>query len=690
MKLTLIGKGKIYTTVLPQNPIGTYWITDGDEQDERKILRIDGDAKNWYISTKKNTSDKIKIELYGVYTLNIGNRSDTMILFCTPIYEESMLHLEIKSNNEISLSNDVEISIGKDNSNDIIYDNEYVSNVHAKIIKKDGRYTIENYDQNFGTFVNNSPVFKSNRVLLNGDFIFIMGLKLILMGDTIIINTPLNNVKYNKSTFDIIEKEANIPEIEENQNEEENIELFEKKEYYSRAPRIVNKIEREKIKIDAPPTMEKKDQLPLFLMLGSTLSFGAIMILSTINSLIGALNGNFTGETLIQILTAVLMLVGILLIPIIQRRYEKKQKEKYEIKRQKKYKEYINSKISEIDSIIERQRKILHENFPSVEECLNIVLSKSQRLWERKIEDSDFLTLNLGNGNIPSNIDIQYPEKQFSLEDDNLVEILNTVANKSKVLEDVPITLSLAENNIVGLISKDDEEAKRFLKNIILQLVTFQSYEDLKLVFLLKKDINKRWEHLNLLPHVWNNLKNMRFFTDEYEEMQEISKAIEEELQNRLYLGKDIDYKNFKTYYLIITDDYKKIENLKIITEILKIKYNIGFGIICMADNLMGLPDECKTFIEINNGSGTVLSSEMSLSSKKSFTFNTNLKIFWERISTTLSNIPIKYNSSKEMMLPSMYTFLEMYDAGTIEQLNVLARWNKNDSTRSLKAQIRN
>ena len=37
------------------------------------------------------------------------------------------------------------------------------------------------------------------------------------------------------------------------------------------------------------------------------------------------------------------------------------------------------------------------------------------------------------------------------------------------------------------------------------------------------------------------------------------------------------------------------------------------------------------------------------------------------------------------MVLPNKYTFLEMYDVGNIEQLNVIERWKRNDTTLSLK-----
>ena len=158
------------------------------------------------------------------------------------------------------------------------------------------------------------------------------------------------------------------------------------------------------------------------------------------------------------------------------------------------------------------------------------------------------------------------------MEDDNLVEILNTIGNKSKILKDAPITMSLAKKNVSALIVQDNEKlVEKFMQSILMQLITFHSYEDLKLVFLVKEDIQKKWEHMKMLPHIWNNTKQIRFFADDYNDMQEISKYLEEELVNRLNIDEEIDYKSFSPYYLIITDDYKKIENcraLRIMVEV--------------------------------------------------------------------------------------------------------------------------
>ena len=86
----------------------------------------------------------------------------------------------------------------------IEYNNILVKNTHARIYKDSGRWVIENLDNRFGTFVNNMPIFGETKILFNGDVIFIMGLKVIMMGNSIFINNPQNAVRYNSKYFERI------------------------------------------------------------------------------------------------------------------------------------------------------------------------------------------------------------------------------------------------------------------------------------------------------------------------------------------------------------------------------------------------------------------------------------------------------------------------------------------------------
>lgn len=706
MRITLIGKNTLYELSLPKTVEGNYWLTDQKGINEKKLINVEGregkwklvpndktniidfnfietDDKNHEIRVYQNNQQRkaIVLEHYKMYGVSFKDSKELFILCCLPTYEKNFIQLNIKKREPFY--------IGSDSKNQISYKNHIVSKVHAKIYLYGNNWMIENYDMNFGTFVNGKPIIKP-RLLSNGDIVFVMGLKIIIMGNTIFINNPEENLYYSGEFFEITEKPVQKIIKEGETEEEKNIELFEEKDYFSRAPRLTNIIETEKVKIDAPPQIQDKEEMPLILTLGSSMSMGAIMLVSLYNAIDGAMSGTAsTKQTVTAVIIAIAMLISIILFPILTAKYNKKRKIKYEEKRQKRYKEYLMQKKATIEKIMLKQKNILYENNLSPDECAQVILTKSGRLWERKIDDYDFLTVRLGVGNVDTDIDIQYPEERFTMEDDNLIDILNDIANNSKVIKSAPITVSLTEKNVSALIIRKNENIDNFIRSIIIQLIAFHSYEDLKLVFLLNKNSEMDFSFAKMLPHVWNRTKQMRFFTYENDEMMDISKYLEQELKNRLQY-RDKDYKTFQPYYLIITNDYKKIENLKVITEILKTKENMGFSILCIANDLLQLPNECKTFINLDmvSKTGTIFENEISSTNQKQITFDNSTTILFEKIFEKLSNIPIRYTESGRYLLPNNYTFLEMYDVGRIEQLNILERWHKNDSTLSLKAPI--
>ena len=86
--------------------------------------------------------------------------------------------------------------------------------------------------------------------------------------------------------------------------------------------------------------------MPTALVLGSTLSMSAIMLSSVFSSIQGIKNGTTsTAENVVSLLVAFAMLLSMLLFPMLERNWEKRQKIKYEQKRQKRYKEYMTQKL---------------------------------------------------------------------------------------------------------------------------------------------------------------------------------------------------------------------------------------------------------------------------------------------------------------------------------------------------------
>lgn len=701
MLVTLIGKNILYKIKLPNKQTGNYWITDDDG---KKILNIIGKNNEWQIYSNDqikildprairsfnvskvakdvvNIISGVRLKENSIYYLSISSNPNMLyILLCEPIYQRNFI--------QIKTQNFQEITIGKSLNCDIIYNNSLINDKQAKIFYSNGKLMLENYDTNYGIFLNDTPVSNKVKLLFNGDIIFIMGLRIVVIGNNFFITNPFNRVSYNQRKFELVKKQQKV--VEPTGTPEEDVKLFSEKDFFARAPRITSGIEREKIKIEALPQKQEKDEKPLIYTIGPSLAMGLVMLISMSSAISGVSNGTASVKsTVTSALMTVAMLISMILFPILNNKYEKRKKKKKEETRQKKYKEYINKKINQIDDVMIKQKNILFDKYLSAEECAQIILNKDSRLWERKTEDEDFLTIRVGLGDLPIEADIEYPNKEFSMEDDNLMELINSVAKKSKVIKNVPITASLASKNIAAAIIENDERTtEKFAQNLIMQLVALHSYADLKLVFLLKKEKNVRWEHMKTLPHIWDEQKEIRFWADEYDDMKDISRYLEIELNNRRKYEDKFDYRSFAPYYLIITDDYKTIENLKIVTEILNAKRNLGFGLFCITDNMLHLPNECQLFININGHNGSLFENQITATTKKEFYFDTSFTFFFENIGQRLSNIPIRVNTASKFSLPETYTFLEMYDAGRIEQLNILQRWMTNDSTKSLQAPI--
>jgi S-DNA-T family DNA segregation ATPase FtsK/SpoIIIE len=271
------------------------------------------------------------------------------------------------------------------------------------------------------------------------------------------------------------------------------------------------------------------------------------------------------------------------------------------------------------------------------------------------------------------------------MDTDDLKEITNTLVNKSKELENVPINLSLTEKYILGIVGKN-EETREFVKQIILQIITFHSYEDVKLIFFVDDKTQMEWDYSKILPHAWSNDKQVRFFATTYEEMCDLSGVLERSLESRFEDDK-ADYRAFSPYYIIITDNFKIAKNVPIVIKALKLKKNIGMNVIVLNENLSTLPNECTTFLSISAKNGAVFESELTSDKQKEFIIDNYTQGNFVSCCKKVANIPIKFTQDN-YNLPNVVDFLEMYGVGKVEQLNANYRWKMSNPTSSLQVPV--
>ena len=686
MQLIIIKNNKIRYFFLPAKVFGNYWITD---EQNNNLVNVEASEKGWVL----RSNDEVKIinkEMYldSSYLINYSfcalkkvDEKDSFLIYCSPTYDNTNVYLKVNENSTLT--------IGSTSSNDIIYESQNVGANHCQLSFVNNKWNFLNGDSGF-TFINRE--IAKNGEIFSGDIIFIMGLKIIIGTNFIIINNPNNKVTYNKSVltpFELKEEsEANPFDAEDDLY----LELYQPEDYFLRQPRFKSSIENAEIQIDAPPAKQTVQEMPLLYTIGPMITMAMTSMVTLVSTLTNVLmNGRSWTAAIPSIVIAVAMLCSVLIWPSLTRNYNRKQRIKREELRNTKYKAYLEEKKKSINEAIVKQRQILIDNNISLQECTNIINARKRNLWEREIEDDDFLTVRIGVGSANPDLIVKAPEEHFSLEDDELNLIVQSIVNSSKVMEGVPINLSLTEKNIVAMVGQK-EVNKAFIDGIILQLATFHSYDELKIILFTKEENVKDWEYMRILPHCWDDKKNIRFFASNAEDMKQISGYLEKIYYNRMYPDANqketsADYHSYKPYYLIITDNLKVARNIEIVKKILHNKKNIGFSLIIKNERLANLPGECPTFLNIDqNGSG-LFENELVSTKQKSFTADINYELDMLNVAKTLANVPLEVRGA-DGNLPDTVGFLQMYNIGKIEQLNSQNRWRTNNPTNSLNVPV--
>ncbi|WP_207737561.1 hypothetical protein [Clostridium sp. D43t1_170807_H7] len=329
-------------------------------------------------------------------------------------------------------------------------------------------------------------------------------------------------------------------------------EKSEYKDIFYRSPRFKNDVEKREFKIDSPPNSNNREEIPLMYMLGPAITMGMTSVLTgaiTVQNVIR--NGGDIMSAMPTLLMSFSMLTGTVLWPILTKRYEKKKRIENEKVRQEKYKKYIEEVRSDIKSECEKQSRILLANNIPIEECIDRIEHRKINLWERTINHSDFAKVRLGIGNLPLNAEFKYQEKRFTIEEDNLVDELYNLIDEPKVLKSVPITLSLLEEKVTGIIGHR-KLVKELAKSIILQLISLQGYDELKLIFLYDEEEENDWSFAKWLPHSWNEDNNIRFIGTNIKDIKEISANIEKVISERKLLN-DNEKEELTPHYIVFS-----------------------------------------------------------------------------------------------------------------------------------------
>ena len=680
MKIILMLSNKIYEYSLPVQVSGSYSF-DPSADEEIKLLQIEARDNKWILLSTSETTilDKqdivkeIELKENNYYILMRNNKRH--LLYVEPTIDEN---IEIYNYNQNS-----KIIIGNNPNSTILYKNNLLENRIIQI-SFNGNQRFITFDKPGFIYINNKEA-KNGNIIYPGDKVNIYNFRMIILNNLIIMNNPNGLVQINQAA-------ANLNKLDIKAEKSKNItikdvDLYSKEDYFYKSPRMRRTIEEKEIKLDKPPSPKEGDKLPLLLTLGPMLSMGITSGLAMLNTLINISNGSATlKNSWMSIMTGSVMLLTSIFWPMLTKSYNRHLDKKNNRELYDKYLTYLNDKGIELEKEKTYQKSILLENLLSPLDCKKIIDTKRQGFWDKRRDQDDFLETRVGIGREELQIKVTLPEDGFSIEQDELKKIADNLVENYKYVDNVPIAYSFYENYITAVMGAEDK-LHAFIDNMLLQIMAYYGYDEVKIMVFTTEENKKHWDYIKYSNYAFDNNRRVRYFATNIEEAKDLSDILLSELSFRAEAANGKDLENVTPYYLIINENYSETKKTSFFKTLLDSDVNLGYSTIILDKSINNLPSKCYNFINLTEGVSSILTNSYEQQEVKNFNDEIVHNIDMVEVTKKLSAIPIEIESAANR-LPDAIAFLEMEKVGKVEQLNILNRWQSNDSTKSLKAEV--
>jgi S-DNA-T family DNA segregation ATPase FtsK/SpoIIIE len=687
MNLTLIRDDRVFTSSLPDEVTGKHWLCDVDAAGrQRRLASIEAEDGRWIINPHGSTTLTVhegtqtrRAELTpdtGLYTLETHDGTHAVLLAELPLQSDKIY-------TKLGFKSDIDITIGRAADNLLCFYNTFVSAHHALLRLSHETFSITNTHSANGVYINGWALPANVSTALKvGDVIFIMGLKIAIGSRFIAYNNPHGLLTVKAHPAEV----AYVPQ--EKEELEELLQDPDGESAFYRSPRIKRDIESKTFDVEDPPAREKQEESPTILKIGPSIGMAlgsAMMGLYMVSNL--ATGGGSILRALPMLGMMVVMILGAVLWPNLTRRYEKRKAARDESKRKAAYATYLDKlKLSLIEETA-LQKEILEQNRITVAECLDRTATQDRRLFERTAIQSDFLELRIGRGDAPLVAEVKFPADKLALDEDVLKDELNELRRKPRIVADVPLSLALQDDFVCGIVG-NKQDFYPFMRGLIAQIGALHAPDEVKFVFFGDTQDEQEWSFIRALPHIFDDAFSARFLACDKSEADEVSLRLEREVQQRMSQTNIERPGDYGAYYVVFVANRELASTTEVIARLNALRSNKGFSVVTFAEDIRALPKECRRIIELEDISGCAYDPKDASGNKTDFISDISLttqeaKLFAEALALLRLDI-----ASARTMLPQSLGFLEMFEAGRVEHLNIKTRWAENNPTRSLASPL--
>ena len=537
------------------------------------------------------------------------------------------------------------IRIGTDPSNHIVINSPFVRNDSIELHRTNEGYALKIFQSSYGVNINGSKAI-GNCVIENGDFFSISDF-IFYVKDGILWTEIRDGLYVNGLPNGDFPEQNKYPK-------------------FNRNTRVKSVISKDPIEILDPPAKPQKARTNIFLQLLPSL--GMLVTAGLMASMGGAMIWFSLISGGIAILTTVLTFIE-----------NKKEYKRSVAERIETYNAYIVKKRAEIEDIREHEKGLLERQYISQNTERDQFNAFSSQLFDRTVEDEDFLCVRLGSGAVEAKREINYKKQERLEVDDDLQAMPKQICEEYALIEEAPVVCDLKSVNAIGIYGSEGDRFS-LLKNMVVDITARQFYSDVKMIFVANEENTDKIFWLRFLPHVYLDDIGVRGIVCNDESKNVLFEYLYKEMTFREQ-SKKFDQRIMVFFY----DEYGF--NNHPISKFVDQAKELGITFVFFGETKPDIPVGCGYLIALTNSSEGQLIDTSDESKTKSFSYPTISDMDAERIVQILAPVYTE-EISLESTLTKNISMFEMLSIIAVDDLDLSERWKKSQVFKSMAAPV--
>src|SRR5699024_8336194 len=111
---------------------------------------------------------------------------------------------------------------------------------------------------------------------------------------------------------------------------------------------------------------------------------------------------------------------------------------------------------------LEQSRK-LRMQFPNLIDCENRITGRESSLWQRSLDEKNFMEVAIGRADLPIRCELVYPNTDLFGQQYDAKKLLEDFKQMDKMMKQVPLSYSFAESKLTGIVGE-----RKFVKQLVM------------------------------------------------------------------------------------------------------------------------------------------------------------------------------------------------------------------------------